>query len=87
MIPLNWRQRLIGLFFIATSGMLLELSCAGVGEKVVTGINPCGTILNCDPVEWDLITSDYPDWDLDPTCTVPGQCGTVWPPVAATTTQ
>ena len=41
--------------------------------------NPCGTILNCDPVEYDLMMNDWPDWSLDPTCTIPGQCGGVFP--------
>jgi hypothetical protein len=74
-------QRATKLALILTSGMLMQVdfSCTGVGEKLVNNVNPCGTILNCDPVEYDLLTTDFPDWDIDPTCTVPGQCGSIWP--------
>ncbi|MBL8880428.1 MAG: hypothetical protein JNG88_15045 [Phycisphaerales bacterium] len=40
--------------------------------------NPCGTILNCDPVEYNFLTSGYqgPGVDLDTTlfCTFPPLC-------------
>jgi hypothetical protein len=56
---------------------LLAGSVAGVGclGAVANNFNPCGTILNCDPNEYDLMMNSFPDWDLDPTCTIPGQCG------------
>jgi hypothetical protein len=77
-------QRLVQIGVAVVTGSVLELSCGGVAEKVVQNVNPCGTILECDPVEYDLLTQDYPDWDLDPTCTVPGQCGGY--PVSSSTT-
>ena len=43
-------------------------SCQGA----LTTVNPCGTILTCLPEDIDLIFSDIPNWDLDPTCTIPG---------------
>jgi hypothetical protein len=64
---------------IATTGITLTVNCGGVGEKVVKNVNPCGTILVCDPAEYDLLVNDFPDWELDPTCTIPGQCNGVWP--------
>lgn len=64
---------------ILSSTLLLGVTCQGVGEKLVNNVNPCGTILNCNPAEYDLVTTDFPDYDKDPTCTIPGQCGTVWP--------
>lgn len=70
------------------AGLLLSITgmtCTGVGEKVINSVNPCGTVLNCDPVEYDLLTTDFPDWNLDPTCTIPGQCGTTWPPNSQST--
>ena len=70
---------------LATSIVLLMgVSCEGLGSKLVANVNPCGTILNCNPVEWDLLTTDYPDWNKDPTCTIPGKCGSIWPPVTST---
>ena len=66
--------------------MLLGVTCEGLGHKLVQNVNPCGTVLNCDPAEYDLVTKDFPDWDLDPTCTIPGQCGSVWPGVPGAST-
>jgi hypothetical protein len=31
-------------------------------------------MLNCDPVEWDLLFVEWPNWEEDPTCTIPGFC-------------
>ncbi len=58
-------------------GTLLQVECIG---KVVRNVNPCGTILNCDPKEYDFMWQDkFPDWDIDPTCTIPSMCGGVFP--------
>lgn len=75
-------RRSVQVALAITAGTLFQLggmSCTSLGEKVVKGVNPCGTIFNCDPAEYDLLTTDFPDWDIDPTCTIPGQCGSVWP--------
>ncbi|UCD29544.1 MAG: hypothetical protein JSV03_03420, partial [Planctomycetota bacterium] len=48
---------------------------AGCLSNILRNVNPCGTIIDCDPLEFDLLLTDYPDWDKDPTCTVPGWCG------------
>jgi len=57
------------------------LGCLG---RVARNVNPCGTILVCDPLEYDLLfnnENDWPNWDVDPTCTIPGFCGnTPFPP-------
>lgn len=57
------------------------MSITGCLNKIGRNINPCGTILACDPAEWDWMmhNRDYPNWSVDPTCTIPGQCGQ-WPP-------
>lgn len=75
----NWHQRLLTAAFVAATGSVMAFSCTGFGEKIVNNVNPCGTILNCDPVEYELLTTDFPDYDLDPTCTIPGQCDGAWP--------
>lgn len=45
----------------------------------VNNFNPCGTVLNCDPGEFDFVTSGYDgpgfDPDVDLTCTFPPFCG------------
>ena len=54
-------------------GSMGQFGCITAMAK---SFNPCGTILVCDPYEWDIMMLDgnYPDWDLDPTCTIPGSC-------------
>ncbi len=39
-------------------------------------VDPCGTILgNCAPGSFQVNAADVGDYCIDPTCTVPGQCG------------
>lgn len=48
----------------------------GCASAVLHNVNPCGTILNCDPIEYDNALNDhFPDYSKDPTCTIPGFCG------------
>jgi len=45
-------------------------------ETVLTTFNPCSTILEfCDENDIDLLFADVPDYELDPTCTVPYLAG------------
>jgi len=71
-LQVGWRI----LLALVTGGTVLQLDCV---TKVVKNVNPCGTVLNCDPVEYDLLFADYPDYGIDPTCTVPGFCGGPFP--------
>lgn len=72
------KQAMIRLMIASSMlGTMFQLSCL---NKVARNVNPCGTIIACDPIEWDLLWHDYPDWDIDPTCTIPGLCGGQWPP-------
>lgn len=57
-------------------GSMQGLSCSLKGAA--RQLNPCGTILDCDPLTYDwLFIDQFPDYDLDPTCTIPGLCGGV----------
>ena len=41
-------------------------------ETIATTVNPCGTIFGfCSPSDVDLMFGSVPDFDIDPTCTVP----------------
>ena len=41
-------------------------------ETVLTTVNPCGTIFGfCQPTDIDRMFADIPDYDLDPSCTIP----------------
>ena len=63
-------KRWMGAAVIALIGcnMAIFPSC----ETIVTTVNPCGTIFGfCDPTDIDRIFADFPDFDLDPTCSIP----------------
>jgi hypothetical protein len=66
-------KRLIGIqIALATvlGGATLHGGCAGA---LVDNFNPCLTILNCNPAEFDLIGTQpwEPDYSYNPTCTLP----------------
>jgi hypothetical protein len=48
--------------------------------RYFANFNPCGTILNCDPVQYQFVRSGYrgpgADPDVDLACTYPPFCGT-----------
>lgn len=58
----------------------VSYACAPVPALIntITGVNPCGTILACDPRLYNFATSglDGPgaDPDKDPFCTFPPYC-------------
>ncbi|MFQ5413355.1 MAG: hypothetical protein ACE5E6_02745 [Phycisphaerae bacterium] len=59
-----------GALVLAASVFQLP-SCA----QVLTVFDPCGTILgSCAPGALQLLFADVPDFDVDPTCTIPGGC-------------
>lgn len=62
---------------LACGGTCLQLTNCGIGS-FVNGLNPCGTILACDPREYRFITSGYDgpglDINADPFCTLPPYC-------------
>ena len=69
----RWFQLAAGATFL---GYMLQFPGVGCGGKLLRNVNPCGTILNCDPLEYDLAFNDhYPNYGADPTCTIPGFCG------------
>ena len=76
----RWNKWQAGLRIMLASSLMGTVFQAGCLGKLASNVNPCGTILDCDPVEWDLMFHDYPDWGIDPTCTIPGLCGGNWPP-------
>jgi len=63
----------------ATCSQFGGCSLGGIA-RYVANFNPCGTILNCDPVEYQFIRSGYSgpgaDPDVDLACTYPPFCGT-----------
>jgi len=67
----------IGLGLI---GACFQLGFLGSCENKLIGFtryfDPCGTILaNCIPGSFETNAAPLGSWCIDPTCTVPGQCG------------
>ncbi len=65
---------------IVTGGVCLQIGSCSLGTitHFVGNLNPCGSILNCDPVTYRFITSGYSppgaDPAIDPACTFPPFC-------------
>lgn len=63
---------------VAVGGMALRAVGCGSIAQYIANINPCGTILNCDPVEYSFIRSGYEgpgaNPGVDPACTFPPFC-------------
>ena len=72
------RLMLAGVALMCGFTFLYIPSCKGI----LTTFDPCGTILgNCTPGTFDLLFADVPDYNVDPTCTIPGGCteaGAAW---------
>lgn len=75
------RRHALRLLSIATiTGVCCQFGGCGLGDlgSFLGKINPCGTVLNCDPVEYRFVTSGYKgpgaDPDIDPACTYPPFC-------------
>lgn len=57
-------------------GCVFQLGWIPSCEGILTTVELCGTVLgNCQPGTFDLLFADIPDYDVDPTCTIPGGCG------------
>jgi hypothetical protein len=68
--PMAKRTVLVAVATLAGAAVLALPSCTSILKTV----DPCGTVLDCAPGTFDLLLADVPDWEVDPTCTIPGQC-------------
>lgn len=64
-----------------STGMLFQVGgCLSTVGSAVLDFNPCTTVLNCDPLTFEFVTSGYEgpgvDFDVDPACTFPPFCTT-----------
>ena len=76
--PLSRLLRLVTMAFVV--GACYQLggcTLGGIGQYIAN-VNPCGTVLACNPVEYRFITSDYHgpgvNPGIDPACTFPPFC-------------
>ena len=68
--PKNRRSQFLTVMAVLACGQVLALlpSC----ESTLTTLNPCGSIFGfCDPTDIDVMFADIPDYDLDPSCSIP----------------
>ncbi len=71
----GFMRRLAILMASAASGGIVLLSLPSC-EAVLTTVNPCATVFEfCDANDIELLFADVPDFDLDPTCTIPFLAG------------
>jgi len=67
----KWQITIRILLAVSFLGTTFGVGCLGT---MVKSINPCGTIIDCDPLEFDLLFMDIPNFEADPSCTIPGYC-------------
>lgn len=74
-------------FALSAGAVMFQLSSCTPGNigRYVAGLNPCGSILNCDPLAYTFLTSGYRgpgvDPDVDPFCTFPPFCSAAQDPI------
>ena len=58
---------------VLSGSTMFQLGFLPSCETLATVFNPCGTILGfCEQADLDLLFADgIPDYELDPTCTIP----------------
>jgi len=54
-------------------------SCDDRLLEVTRYVDPCGTFLTCAPGSFEVASAEVGDYTVDPSCTVPGQCGDYQP--------
>jgi hypothetical protein len=75
------RKRILALAAtVLAGGSLLQIGTCTPNNilSYVRGLNPCGSLLACDPVTYTFLTSGYQgpgiDADIDPACVYPPYC-------------
>ena len=74
------RQILRAAAYAVAGGAVFQIGGCSLSDVLsfAKDFNPCGTILNCDPVQYRFLTSGYQapgaDPDIDPACTYPPFC-------------
>ncbi|TWT45211.1 hypothetical protein RAS1_16330 [Phycisphaerae bacterium RAS1] len=85
----GWRL-LRSAVVVASTGTAFQLSSCTPGTlgNFVADLNPCGTILICDPLAYRFLTSGYDgpgvNLEVDPACTFPPYCGPAVDPFVGT---
>lgn len=66
---------------LAAGGVCFQVggcNVLGAAGSALSSLNPCGTMLDCDPRAWEYVTSDISgpgiQPSIDPFCTYPPYC-------------
>ena len=69
-------RRFRALGFLVLSGSMMFQLGIGACRDVTEFLNPCGTVFAfCDAQDLDFLNRTIPDFEDDPTCTIPYACG------------
>ena len=76
-MPMNpAKRRVLRVALLIGSGAMVFQFGLGACVELANFINPCTTVLAlCDQQDLDFLTHTIPDFEFDPSCTIPGQCG------------
>ncbi len=73
------RRRLKGFVGLILGGVLIVGFIESCDDRLIAltrFVDPCGTFLaNCNPGDFAMSRAQVGDFCIDPTCSVPGQCG------------
>ncbi len=66
------KRRVLVTLAVMASGSVSASGFLPSCETTLTTLNPCGSIFGfCDPTDVPLMFADIPDYELDPTCSIP----------------
>lgn len=78
------RRAAIALLMLAP--LIGTTFASGCLETTLLALNPCGTVLsNCTPEQWFTLVwpvIEAPNYERDPSCTIPYMCGSPWIPAS-----
>ena len=75
-MKLNLRQRVRMSGLLLLTGSITFQFGIGACRGLTEFFNPCGTVFAfCDAEDVDFLNRTIPDFEDDPTCTIPFACG------------
>src|SRR5262245_36768898 len=86
---MNWR-RWMQAALLVTGGALYTVPGPGCAQTLARNVNPCGTRLVCDPLEYEYAVGNFdplnPDFEACPVSVFVADCaGGVFPPLTGGT--
>ncbi|MBN1345550.1 MAG: hypothetical protein JXQ73_22850 [Phycisphaerae bacterium] len=82
------KHRIAVMLLIVAPLIATTFSSSTCMETTLLALNPCGTVLDCSPADWFSVVwpvVEAPNYDRDPSCTIPFLCGSPWGGLTGTT--